>query len=262
MAKEKRYIDETEINAFLAAFGIIMPRNEEELNQILDEEPTETSELLDFHIDALKLIDESKATGHDDSNKKLISTTKQTGNYFKRIVLAAEITSQLCEEPTFGHVKFQKMIYLCENVVGLDFNFRYSKQAAGPYDRKLMHSIDQQFQRQGWFSVVVEKSKYSKITYSPGEKFNSHKPYFNKYYKSDIGSIQAVIDLFRTSKTREVELIATMFYCWTELKEKGQLINAESLQESVYAWSEEKAKYSKGEIASAFDWMCESSFHP
>ncbi|MEX0980467.1 MAG: hypothetical protein WDZ47_00120 [Bacteroidales bacterium] len=75
------------------------------------------------------------------------------------------------------------MIYLCENVIGLDFNFRYSKQAAGPFDRKLMHSIDQEFQRQGWFIVGREKTKYAKITYTPGEKFNSHKLYFNRYYR-------------------------------------------------------------------------------
>lgn len=76
--------------------------------------------------------------------------------YFRRVVLAAEIASKLHDQPTFGHVKFQKLVYLCEQVSSMNLHSSYSKQAAGPYDRKFMHSIDKEFNKQKWFDVKLE----------------------------------------------------------------------------------------------------------
>src|SRR4051812_3853195 len=55
--------------------------------------------------------------------------TKPTKNntFFKRVVLAAEIASQMHKEPTFGRIKFQKLVYLCEHAASINLNERYSK---------------------------------------------------------------------------------------------------------------------------------------
>jgi len=37
-------------------------------------------------------------------------------DYHKRLTLAAEIVYQLNEDPYMGHLKLEKMIYLCKNV--------------------------------------------------------------------------------------------------------------------------------------------------
>jgi hypothetical protein len=75
--------------------------------------------------------------------------------YFKRAVLAAEIAYQLHSDFTFGRIKFQKMVYLCEHVADMNLEERYSKQAAGPFDNKFMHSIHTEFTRQKWFEVEI-----------------------------------------------------------------------------------------------------------
>src|SRR5690606_2254948 len=39
------------------------------------------------------------------------SSTNNSSLFFKRVVLAAKIADELHNEPTFGHVKFQKLVY-------------------------------------------------------------------------------------------------------------------------------------------------------
>ena len=68
--------------------------------------------------------------------------------HFKRSVLAAEIVSQLHSEPTFGHVKFEKMIFLVEHLCNVETGSTYYRQAAGPYDNRALRSIDSQMKKQ------------------------------------------------------------------------------------------------------------------
>lgn len=263
MAEKKVKIIESETNALLANMGIIFPRTEEELDSILTLESERVLVSNGYHINPsilIKGVDLPKETSK--SGTKLKSTSKSR-DYFKRAVLAAEITSQLYDEPTFGHVKLQKLIFLCENMSGFDFNNMYSKQAAGPYDNKFMHSIDLQFQKQKWFRVILEKKlNYTKCTYVPSAKFNDHKKYFANYFKSSLQRIQFVIDTFRSENTRRVELIATLFSCWQELLDNDKLVNESTLLESLYNWSIEKKKYAKEEVVTAIAWMNQNGFVP
>ncbi|OQX75276.1 MAG: hypothetical protein B6D64_11935 [Bacteroidetes bacterium 4484_276] len=98
--------------------------------------------------------------------------------YFRRVVLAAEIASKLHNQPTFGHVKFQKLVYLCEQISKMNLHSNYSKQAAGPYDRKFIHSIDSELNRQKWFNIKQETvDGYKKFTYTPSVNLQKAKKY-------------------------------------------------------------------------------------
>jgi len=216
----------------------------------------------DYHVNASQLIKNSDLPRGKSKRLKANAPTKSKP-YFKRVVLAGVIASQLYEEPTFGHVKFQKLIFLCENLTGFDFNDNYTKQAAGPYDNKFMHSIDQQFQSLKWFQVKMEeKSGYSQCKYIPSGKFNDHKKYYTSYFRYDNRKIQYVIDTFRKSKPREVELVATLYSCWQEQENANMAVNEQSLLKSLYDWSEQKKKYSETEVISAIGWMKENGFVP
>lgn len=59
-------------------------------------------------------------------------------------VLAAEIAERLYEEPTFGHVKMEKMLFLTERLCHIDISSNYHRDAAGPYDNRALRSIDSQ----------------------------------------------------------------------------------------------------------------------
>ncbi len=176
--------------------------------------------------------------------------------YFKRAVLAAEIVDNLKDEFTFGRVKFQKLVYLCEHACNMDLQSRYAKFAAGPFDNKFMHSINSEFKKQKWFNVKYDKSKgYNKPVYTISENFDKYKIYYSKYFDEQNEDIHNVIELFRKTKTREVELVATIYYCLLEIKENNQLRNRKTLLDNFYKFADSKKQFSEFEVLNSLDWM-------
>ena len=84
----------------------------------------------------------------------VVKTNVTSANvHFRRSVLAAEIADRLCEEPTFGHVKMEKMLFLTERLCHIDIGSHYHRDAAGPYDNRALRSIDSQLKKQKWFAT-------------------------------------------------------------------------------------------------------------
>lgn len=176
--------------------------------------------------------------------------------YFERTVLAAEIVNELHEERTFGRIKFQKMAYLCENVANMNLNDRYKKFAAGPFDNKFMHSINNELKKQKWFDVKnVKDGNFVVPKYSKLEKCDNYKTYYQRYFSNYDDGIKHIINLFRKSRTHNVELVATLFACWKEILDEKKEFTKELIYEKIYAWSKEKKKYSKNEIDEALILM-------
>ena len=183
--------------------------------------------------------------------------------YFKRAVLAAEIVNQMSEERTFGRVKFQKLVYLCENVCEMGLNNRYAKFAAGPFDNKFMHSINTEFKKQKWFKVEYREDGQFKVpVYKKLENAEKYKEYYEKYFSNTDESIKKILNIFRKQKTRQVELVATVFACILELKENKVQIVIDDIIDLVYSWSKEKQKFTKNEIANTYEWMIASKIIP
>lgn len=183
--------------------------------------------------------------------------------FFRRVTLAAEIASQMHEEPTFGRIKFQKLVYLCEHAAEMELNSRYSKQAAGPFDNKFMHSIETQFTKNKWFKVEKKQNgKFKRSVYVPLEKADDYKKFYNAYFKTHLGKIQYVLDLFKKLKTDTTEIAATLYACIIELDAEGKSINEESLLTKFYAWSEAKERFERKDVISTWSWMIEKQIVP
>jgi hypothetical protein len=177
--------------------------------------------------------------------------------YFKRAVIAAEIVNKLKDESTFGRVKFQKMVYLCENVVHMKLaTDRYKKFAAGPFDNKFMYSINAEFKKQRWFDVkYIKDGTYKKPIYFDLERKEKYKEYYVRYFSDQNDSIQKVIDLLRKEKTQFAELVATLFFCWKEIIEENQIFSFELICNKFYSWAEEKKRFTEQEIERGIKWM-------
>lgn len=184
---------------------------------------------------------------------------KESGKiYFKRAVLAAEIASQLCSEPTFGRIKFQKLVYLCEHAAHMNLQHRYSKQAAGPFDNKFMHSIDREFTKQNWFAVEkVKEGDFIRPKYTPLPTCDNYKKYYHSYFENEAEQIGYVISLFRKAKTDKTEIAATLFACSLELQSNGEIITDKRLLELFYNWSKRKGQYDQNTVLSIWEWMKE-----
>jgi len=259
MESNKKDIKEENIDVCLRSFGILLPTNENELNSFDNLNSNFEYKLDDSKINLQAIFEEVSKEEH---TFEINHCPKSKNIYFKRVVLAAEIANQLYNEPTFGHVKFQKIVYLCEQANSMQLDDRYCKQAAGPYDRKFMHTIDFELEKQNWFSVKKDNTdKYGRYVFKPLDGLLKYKDYYKKYYSND-DNIQLIINLFKKEKTNFVELVATLYSCWTEIITNNDTFSEELILKKLYAWSKEKKKYSEIEVIKTITWMRDKSLIP
>ncbi len=179
-------------------------------------------------------------------------------DYYKRILLAAEIVYKLHREPTLGHIKLQKLIYLCQEVNSMSLPTNFLKQAAGPYDPRMARSLDKKLKEKNWFKY--QKGEFLK--YIPLGKAGGHQEDFNKYFSDQLQGIHLLIEIFRKAKSPQVELVATLYACWKEIIDEHESFSISHLIQKVYEWSEQKKKFSTQKIESAINWMTEQGLYP
>lgn len=190
--------------------------------------------------------------------RNVIPIKPRNTDYYKRLLLAAEITYQLYKEPTFGHLKLQKLIYLCERTGGMQLPTNFLQQAAGPYDPSMARSIDKQFKQKKWF--MYQRVEYLK--YKPLDNCGDHKSDFSKYFKNELADIQIMIDLFRPAKSDQIEIVATLYACWENIIKKQESFTQSRLIEDFYNWSDEKSKFERDRLEKAITWMTEKGIMP
>lgn len=180
--------------------------------------------------------------------------------HFRRSVLAAEIAERLYEEPTFGHVKMEKMLFLTERLCHIDIGSHYHRDAAGPYDNRALRSIDSQLKKQKWFDVKrTEKGN----RYVPMQNCGKHKTYFDKYFSAVLPTFDKIIDTFKTQNTERCEIVATLYSAWEDLLHSNKsFTDADIVNEVLNNWHESKKRISKERWLSAIQWMRENGFAP
>jgi len=172
-------------------------------------------------------------------------------DYYKRTLLATEIVWQLHKEPTLGHLKLQKLMYLAQEAGNMQLPTNFLQQVAGPYDPQMARSLDKQMKTKKWF----EYKKTEMLKFKPLEKAGEHKPDFEKFFANEKESIHYIIDTFKTAKSDQVEIVGTLYACWNKLIDEKQIISDELLTKRFYEWSKEKVKFEKNRIIKALRWM-------
>lgn len=194
-------------------------------------------------------------------------TQREANIYFRRAVLAAEIVQQFHDLPTFGSVKFQKALFLCERVAGLDLGTRYHRAAAGPHDNRLMRSVDSQLERQRWFRKVPrEQGANGNPTgwrYEPMENAGGHRQYFDQYWTEVNDRIQRVLDVLRRLNSERCEIVATLYSAWEDLLAAGDPPSDDAIVDEVLTnWHESKQAISRDRWMAALGWIREQGLTP
>ena len=204
-----------------------------------------------------RLVESAFQTGKKDA----VRTDGQRVNiHFKRCVLAAEIVDRLHEEPTFGHVKFEKMIFLVEHLCKVDTGSTYHRDAAGPYDNRAIRSIDSQLRKQKWFDAQKSEGRYR---YVPMRNRGKHKEYFERYFSGVRASFEKIIDTFRSFDTERCEIVATLFGAWNDLVQQHMPVSDEAiLHEVLNNWHESKKRIPRNRWRKALGWMRGHGFVP
>ena len=197
-----------------------------------------------------------------DSNAPVLKSKKNRSAplAFKRSVLAAEIANRLCDEPTFGHVKMEKLLFLAEKMCNVDIGSSYHRDAAGPYDNRGIRSIDSQLEKQKWFKVVKKGEKYC---YVPLENCGGHKKYFDRYYADKKKIFDYIIRIFGAVQTEKCEIVATLYSAWEDFLKQGITPTDEQIVNEILTnWHEAKKRISEERWLSALGWMKEKGFVP
>ena len=205
----------------------------------------------------------SKAPETDHSTEaeqqyNVISLKPKQIDYYKRTLLAAEIVDQLHTEPTLGHLKLQKLIFLCQKTQGMQLPTNFLQQAAGPYDPKMARSIDKQLREKKWFEY--KKNELQK--YQPLDNAGTHRHDFEKYFWSDLSAISRIVSLFRKARSEEMEAVATLYACWEELLRSGNDVSDELLTNKFYGWSEKKSRFPIEKLEKTIEWMNKNGIVP
>ncbi|HEC0482125.1 restriction endonuclease subunit S [Pseudomonas aeruginosa] len=201
-----------------------------------------------------------KSAEKPDEEAAAQTAGRKANVHFLRSVLAAEIIDQLHDQPTFGHVKFEKMMFLAEHLCQVDTGSIYHRKAAGPYDNRALRSIDSQLQKQQWFEARKQDGRYQ---YVPLAKRGGHKPYFKRHFSGIVETLENILSTFKTAKTEKCEIVATLLAAWSDLlREKGTVSDEMIVHEVLHNWHEAKQRIPEDRWLKALGWMREKGFVP
>lgn len=181
--------------------------------------------------------------------------------YFRRTVFAAEIIDRLCDEPTFGHVKFQKCLFVAQHHLGVgDFEESYKRMAAGPYDNRLVRSVDSQLEKSRWFKAEKSGDRYA---YRRLDKAGGHRKYFDSYFGDHADQLAKLLDLFRPLDTDRAEIVATLYAVWNDFLIRGEAFDDDKIVAEVLTnWHDRKKRFDDAIWRRALNWMRDKGLVP
>ncbi|HMV07601.1 MAG TPA: hypothetical protein PKL56_13980 [Cyclobacteriaceae bacterium] len=260
--------EKIDLQSDMKKFGYLLPTNEEEeeeFNKLFGK----TKVIFPEHLKRPKFLTDSTSENFIEESRSVVVNNlsveerkplKGKNDYFKKLVLAAEIADQLHGEPTFGHVKFVKVYMLCDKVCNMGLSSQYRKFAAGPLDPKQMYMFDAEFKKKKWFKVSQRSG--GGYQYSPDENLDEYRVWYQRYFKNQTEAIALVIELFRKKTSDFCEIVATVFFVWAEHLSQRKILSDSSLILDFYEWDERKKRFKEEEIKNAIRWMEENRIYP
>jgi type I restriction enzyme S subunit len=192
---------------------------------------------------------------------KPVMSATQYSSGFAHQLLAAEILDR-CNSQRMGRIKLQKLIHLCEYHGQVsEVQGDYSRKAAGPFDARAMAGISKNLKKQKWFEEVKEGERY---VYRPLEKRGEHKKYL-AHWQAEMPRIDEVLSLLGNFKTRECEIVSTLYAAWNDLLiDGGSTDDAAILHEASSAerWHKSKEEIAPERWKKALQWMKDQKLVP
>lgn len=200
------------------------------------------------------------ATEATEHNSEPVETRKQAPPEFRRAVLAAEIVHLMHQESTFGAVKAQKALYLCEQHLGMsEVAGTYHRHAAGPHDNRMMRSVESQLRKQRWYDAV---RKAGAVKFRPLAHAGQHRKYLDRYWP-DRSSFDALMLMLKSMTTQQAEIVATLYAAWNDFLLKGvQPSDDIIVNEVLNNWHDSKRRISEQRWQTALDWMRKKDLVP
>ena len=188
---------------------------------------------------------------------------KEANDAFKRSVLATYIADAQCDYSTFGRVKFQKLLHLCEAHLEIqEVAGNYYRDAAGPFDTQMMRSVHSQIKKSGWITMTKREGGKG-WTYHRGDKIEGYKNYFGHYFGDRKEAIDDLLALIGPMKTEQAEIVSTAFAAWNDLLLEGKAPSDDEIVHLILnEWTESKRKITPERWHTALGWMRQKGLIP
>lgn len=188
-------------------------------------------------------------------------TSKPFNQGFARQLLAAEILHRH-HQHKMTQMKLQKLIHLTEYHAQLDeIHGDYQRQAAGPYDNRIMYGITASLEKQQWFKTV---GRGKDATYLPLAKAGNHKKYLS-HWQDRTQNIDELLNLLGKATPKQCEIVSTLYAAWNDLLIDNEQITDERIiaeASSPERWHQEKAKIEPDKWPAALEWMRANNLVP
>lgn len=236
----------------------------EEQRTILASVTAETSRyqrLIDEAQAAISLLNERRSalisaavTGKIDVRGQ--TTTHSTHKPDLRLIVGSAIVGSLAQKPTFGRVKFHKLLFLAEKHAGIDLGGIYTREAAGPLDRDLVADVERRLEGAGRVEICQPEGPGGRVKYrllkSPAD-FESEFGHLG----DGITLLRRIIELFADADTRFTEAVTTLYAVWNDaLIDHRQPTTKDIVNEVLNEWHpEKKEKFRPDELETWLGWM-------
>lgn len=180
---------------------------------------------------------------------------------FARQLLAAEILHRH-NDRSMTQMKLQKLIHLAEYHARLDeIQGDYQRQAAGPFDNKMMYGIAVGLRKQQWFEM---SGRGQNATYSPLVKAGAHAKYLPRW-RDNMAKIDEVLLLLGKARPDQCEIVSTLYAAWNDLLIDGEEITDERIIEQASKaelWNKAKEAIAPDRWPKALQWMRDQHLVP
>lgn len=167
------------------------------------------------------------------------------------IALAYRHHFALGTEATFGRVKAQKALHLCESVGGVDLGRNPVKDAAGPNDFQHMLAAEE-WAKANQFFEFVQRLTGNGYTFRKLSRFNEMVAKGAEALKPVRNRLESAIGLIAPMNSEQAELLATVHAAWNNLLLDGTYpTDAAIIHEARENWHIAKQKFGEGKFRQA-----------
>lgn len=144
---------------------------------------------------------------------------------WERYGLIAELAWRLKDKRgQFGKTALQKMIYLLEEIYGVDCGYEFSFYIYGPYSKELLNDLDF-VEALGGVEVQYMSQGLGGYHIAPGRENELLRKKAEKFLQEKSETLDRLIDEFGTMGAKELELRTTIIYADKFLQRTGKELN-------------------------------------
>lgn len=180
--------------------------------------------------------------------------------YFRRGAIISYTVDKLCDNNTFGRTQLMKIVHLTQCHIGIDLEFEFTRQAAGPFDKEIIN-VESLARKKGWFKTFKRRDGYG-YYYRRGENMSKRCAAAVTILGEQKNGMDRLISVFDKMDTDQAEIFDTVYAVWNDMLIEGIEPTEDKIKEYFYTWSKEKKRFTPEQIHNCIEWMKDNYFVP